>query len=134
MQFVSIFLTTFFETFQDWTLIISYRVVTGTLILNNTQLFEDVWQKSVSIFACIYSFYFFFLRLNSWNVSVDRKWWWVKHFTSWLKVWSPAEGGKSIFWSMIYPLRRWDNYSWDNDEMPRTFIRIYKRRKTWGKN
>ena len=51
--------------------------------------------------------HFILLRLNSFDLRIDRDRWWFEHFVSQLRVCLSAEGTKIVSWPWLYPLRGW---------------------------
>ena len=67
--------------------------------------------------------HFILLRLNPFDLRVDRERWWFEHSVSWLWVCLSAEGAKNVSWPWLSPLRGWD--SWDSLTMAFTGKSVY---------
>ena len=51
--------------------------------------------------------HFILLRLNPFDLRVDREGWWFEHSVSQLWVCLSAEDAKNVFWPWLSPLQRW---------------------------
>ena len=57
-------------------------------------------------FVCM-AHHFMLLRLNPFDLKVDREGWWFEHSMSWLRVCLSVEGAKNVFWPWLFLLRGW---------------------------
>ena len=53
--------------------------------------------------------HFIWLRLNPFDIRVDREGWWFEHSVSELRVSLSAEGAKNVSWLWLSPLRGWSS-------------------------
>ena len=53
------------------------------------------------------AYHFNLLRLNPFELRVNRKEWWFEPSVSWLQVCLSAEGAKNVSWPWLSPLRGW---------------------------
>ena len=51
--------------------------------------------------------HFILLRLNQFDLRVDRKAWWFEHSMLWLQVCLSAESAKNVSWRWLSPLQGW---------------------------
>ena len=57
-------------------------------------------------FVCM-AHHFILLRLNPFDLRVDKERWWFEHSLSQLRVCLSAEGAKNLSWPWLSPLRGW---------------------------